>query len=346
MAAQMTAFQPPADRPVLDADTPVAWDYDHLSLVPRVVSTLLHRVDAKADVAVGPAALTLPLLASPMPDVCGLAMCEAIGAEGAMGVLHRFHSIERQAEDLRRSIAALEPAGGRVAAAVGVTGDYQERCAALVAAGCHIVCLDTANGAHVQTQHALEWVKSTYPSLFVIAGNVASAEGFRWLEDRGADAIRVGLAGGAVCETRTETGVYVPTLYAVAEAASVRKRALIIGDAGVRTPSDMCKLIAMGADVVMMGSAFAGTKESPGHVISIEGKKFKILRGAASFSVQQQARGEDPVHVEGAETMVPYKGAVRHVLHRYIAGLRSSMSYMNARSLDEYRANAQFVRLA
>jgi len=179
----------------------------------------------------------------------------------------------------------------------------------------------------------------------VIAGNVASAEGFRWLEEQGADAVRVGIAGGSVCETRTETGVYVPTLYAVAEAVQVRSRALIIGDSGVRTPSDMCKLLAVGADLVMVGSALAGTRESPGQVIVVDGKKYKIMRGAASFSVQQQARGEDPAYVEGAETMVPYKGSVRDVIHRYLAGLRSSMSYMNARTLSEYRANASFVRL-
>jgi IMP dehydrogenase len=178
-----------------------------------------------------------------------------------------------------------------------------------------------------------------------VAGNVASAEGFSWLEDCGADAIRVGIAGGSVCETRTETGVFVPTPYAVAEAARVRRTALIIGDSGVRTPSDMCKLLALGADCVMVGSALAGTREAPGRVIVVDGKKFKIMRGAASFSVQQQVGVEDPEYVEGSETMVPYKGRAADVVQRYLAGLRSSMSYMDARTLDAYRSNAAFVRL-
>jgi IMP dehydrogenase len=148
-----------------------------------------------------------------------------------------------------------------------------------------------------------------------------------------------------VCETRTETGVFVPTPYAVAEAARVRRRALIIGDSGVRTPADLCKLLALGADCVMVGSALAGTGEAPGRVIVVEGKKYKIMRGAASFSVQQQAGRDDPEYVEGAETLVLYKGRVSGVIGRYMAGLRSSMSYMDARDLREYRANVDFVRL-
>ena len=121
--------------------------------------------------------------------------------------------------------------------------------------------------------------------------------------------------------------------------------ALIIGDGGVRNPADMCKLLALGADAVMVGSALAGTYEAPGRVIVVDGKKFKIMRGAASFSVQQEFAGEDPEYIEGAESIVAYKGRVADVIQRYVAGLRSSMSYMDARSLDEYRSNASFIRM-
>jgi IMP dehydrogenase len=192
---------------------------------------------------------------------------------------------------------------------------------------------------------AIAWVKNHRSDVFLIAGNVATGEGFSWLEGEGADAIRVGIAGGSVCETRNETGVYVPTPYAVAEAASVRKRALIIGDGGVRMPADLCKLLALGADVVMLGSALAGTREALGRVIVVDGKRFKIMRGAASFSVQQESAGGPPQYVEGAETLVPYKGRVEEVLQRYRAGLRSSMSYLNAGTLDEFRRNATFVQV-
>ena len=135
------------------------------------------------------------------------------------------------------------------------------------------------------------------------------------------------------CRRRTRSG----------SAPRSNSTALVIGDSGVRTPSDFCKLLALGADAVMLGSALAGTKEAPGRVIVVEGSKYKIMRGAASFSVQQEFGGQAPEYIEGAETMVPYKGSVHDVTSRYRAGLRSSMSYMNARSLDDYRANVSFV---
>jgi IMP dehydrogenase len=321
---------------------PVAFDYDHVSLVPRVASTMLHRADASPEVQLGPRRLTIPLLAAPMPDVCGPEMCRALAAAGALGVLHRFQSVEEQVAEFNVADAGAPLSVG---AAVGVTGDYRERFERLYAAGCRIVCLDTANGAHAQVGAAIEEIRSLASGVFIIAGNVASAEAFRWLEDCGADAIRVGIAGGSVCETRTETAVYAPTPYAVAEAAQVRRRALIIGDSGVRTPADMCKLLALGADLVMVGSALAGTREAPGRVIVVDDKKYKIMRGAASFSVQQQAGTADPGYVEGTETLVPYKGGTDDVIRRYLAGLRSSMSYMDARNLEEYRRNVSFLLL-
>jgi IMP dehydrogenase/GMP reductase len=323
-------------------DLPLAFDYDHVSLVPRVASTLTHRADAEPEVTVGPVRLRLPLLGAPMPDVCGPEMCRALAAGGALGVLHRFQPVDEQVAEFS---ASHDAAPMTVGAAVGVTGDFHDRFSGLYGAGCRIVCLDTANGAHEQVGAAVEWIREQADDVFIIAGNVATAEAFRWLEDRGADAIRVGIAGGSVCETRTETAVYAPTPHAVAEAAQVRRRALIIGDSGIRNPADMCKLLALGADLVMVGSALAGTREAPGRVIVLDGNKFKIMRGAASFSVQQQAGTEDPGHVEGTETMVPYKGGVDDVVSRYLAGLRSSMSYMDAHTLEEYRENVSFIVL-
>jgi IMP dehydrogenase len=323
----------------------LSFDYDQLTLVPRVASTLEHRADARPEVRFGPFRLDLPLVGSPMPDVCGMEMCQVLAREGAIGILHRFQPIDSQ----RREFSVVHrddgAPGAAVGASVGITGDYQERFRALYEAGCRLFCLDTANGAHLQVGRALAWMRGEAADVFLVAGNVASAEAFSWLEERGADAIRVGIAGGSVCETRTETGVYVPTPYAVAEAVSVRRRALIIGDSGVRTPADFCKLLALGADAVMVGSALAGTREAPGRVIMMDGKKHKIMRGAASFSVQQDVGRDDPEYVEGAETLVPYRGTVAAVLHRYVAGLRSSMSYTNARTLDEYRRNANFLLL-
>jgi IMP dehydrogenase/GMP reductase len=232
-----------------------------------------------------------------------------------------------------------------VGAAVGITGDFRERFSALHAAGCRIVCLDTANGAHLQVAAAIDRIRDAAPDAFVIAGNVASAEAFQWLEERGADAVRVGIAGGALCETRTETGVYTPTPQAVLEAVSVRRRALIIGDGGVRRPADLCILLALGADAVMLGSALAGTDEATGREVLLDGRRHKVVRGAASLSVQRDMGRADPEHVEGAETVVPHKGPAAAVVHRYLAGLRSSMAYLDAHDLADYRRNARFLRL-
>lgn len=329
-----------APRPALRPEH-TAFDYDDITLVPRVVSTMSHRADAMPTVRLGAVLLQAPVLGSPMPDVCGVEMCIALAEHGALGILPRFQSIDSQVEDVRE----VSQRGGPVGAAVAATGDYRERYAQLVDAGCRIICIDTANGAHAQVADAVAWMRTQEPAAFLVAGNVASAEAFQFLEDAGADAIRVGIAGGSVCETRNETGVFVPTPYAVAEVAAVRRRALIIGDSGVRHPADMCKLLALGADCVMVGSALAGTREAPGRVIVVDGKKYKIMRGAASFSVQQEYGGEDPEYIEGAETMVAYKGEVAGVIRRYLAGLRSSMSYMNARTLSDYRNNVSFLRV-
>lgn len=327
-------------------DLPAAFDYDHISLAPRVVSEVAHRGDASPAVAFGPLTLELPILGSPMPDVTGMEMARVLAQHGALGILHRFDSIESQVDVFRQAGNGLDGSVPSVGAAVGVSGDYQARFDALYDAGCRVICLDTANGAHRQVAAAMSWIKGRAKDVYLIVGNVATAEAFCWLEDEGADAIRVGIAGGSVCETRNETGVYVPTPYAVAEVASVRKRALIIGDGGVRMPADLCKLLALGADVVMLGSALAGTREALGRVIVVDGKRYKIMRGAASFSVQQEAAGSRPQYVEGAETLVPYKGRAEEVLQRYLAGLRSSMSYLNARTLADFRHNATFVRVS
>src|SRR5262249_54205832 len=160
------------------------------------VSSITHRADVDCGVALGEVVLDSPLVASPMPDVCGPEMCVALAELGCLGILHRFQPLQAQVEQFADAAARL-PAGRAVGAAIGTTGDFRERFAALREAGCRVVCLDTANGAHTQVGTAIEWVKRAAPEAFVIAGNVGSAETFRWLEDHGADAIRVGIGGGA-----------------------------------------------------------------------------------------------------------------------------------------------------
>lgn len=332
--------------------------YDQISLIPTQVSSLEHRSEADTSVQFGPITLSVPIIAAPMPDVSNGEMAHRLKGLGSFGWTHRFQSLSQQARELhqRNSLTGTFDYPNRLGAAIGLA-DYYDRISVLSAEGVEIFCLDTANGVSKMVEKAITEIKRIFPDVFLVAGNVASWQAFRALESWGADAIRVGIAGGSVCETRTETGVYSPMAWAVLECAQRGhqqmygpkekpiKPALLIADGGIKTPGDMCKALALGADLVMIGGALAGTSESPGDVILIDGKKHKYLRGAASYSTQKENGNEDPEYIEGRETPVPYRGSVKGVIDRYAAGLRSSMSYMNARTLEEYRRNVKVVEI-
>lgn len=333
--------------------------YDQVSLIPTKVSSLEHRAEANTKVKFGPVMLDLPLIAAPMPDVSNGQMAAKLSFLGSLGWIHRFD------QTVSEQIAQLKKYPPLWSFSVGVAVSAQaSTIGALYDAGVRIFCIDTANGANKMVERAIKTLKNGYPDIFIVTGNVASAETFLELESWGADAIRVGIAGGSVCETRTETGVYSPMASVIQQCANrIRtiyqpvgsggpidaldqyKRALLIADGGITSPGDMCKALALGADLVMAGGIFAGTDEAPGDVILIDGKKHKYLRGAASYSVQKDTGNEDPSYVEGKEKPVPYRGSVEKVVSRFAAGLRSSMSYMNARNLAEYRQNVKVVEI-
>ncbi|WP_113662780.1 IMP dehydrogenase [Pedobacter nanyangensis] len=244
----------------------------------------------------------------------------------------------------------------RVGAAVGVTADTMQRVDALVKAGVDVIAIDTAHGHSKGVIDKLKEVKAKYPELQVIAGNIATGAAAKALADAGADAVKVGIGPGSICTTRIIAGVGVPQLYAVFECAKALKGTgvPVIADGGIKHTGDIAKAIAAGASTVMAGSLFAGVEESPGETIIYEGRKFKSYRGMGSIEAMEQGSKdryfqdvEDDIKKlvpEGIVGRVPYKGTLAEVMYQYIGGLRASMGYVGAASIDKLQ-EAQFVQI-
>lgn len=253
---------------------------------------------------------------------------------------------------------AVKDAFGRLltGAAIGITRDLLDRASALQHIGVDVVCLDSAHGHSKGVLEALKAVKKNFKKLQVIAGNVGTAAGAQAMVEAGADAVKVGIGPGSICTTRIVAGAGVPQITAIMEAASVLHKLNIplIADGGIRYTGDMVKALAAGANVVMMGSIFAGTEESPGETIIYEGRKFKQYRGMGSIGAMSQGSGdryfqdvEDDLKKfvpEGIEGRVAYKGNLSEIVYQYVGGLRSGMGYCGAKDLKALR-QAQFIRI-
>jgi IMP dehydrogenase len=242
----------------------------------------------------------------------------------------------------------------RVGAAIGPLRDPIGRTAALVEAGVDLICIDAAHGHSRGVINALRAVKSEFPDLPVMAGNVATAAGIRALAEAGADCIRVGLGAGSICTTRVVSGVGVPQLTAVMECAREAARYGIptIADGGIRFSGDATKALAAGAAAVMVGNLLAGTQEAPGEVILYQGRAYKDYRGMGSEAAMAEGSsdryGQGNVGrfvPEGVEGRVPYKGALHDTIHQMLGGIRSGMGYLGAHTLADLQQRAQFVRI-
>ncbi|MEN9336810.1 MAG: Inosine-5-monophosphate dehydrogenase [Bacteroidota bacterium] len=245
----------------------------------------------------------------------------------------------------------------RVAAAIGVTGDAIDRATALVNAGVDAIVIDTAHGHSRGVISVLKEVKSKFPQLDVVVGNIATPEAALFLVENGADAVKVGIGPGSICTTRVVAGVGFPQFSAVLEvAAALRGTGVpVIADGGVRYTGDIPKAVAAGADCVMLGSLLAGTKESPGETIIFEGRKFKSYRGMGSVEAMQEGSKdryfqdvEDDVKKlvpEGIVGRVPYKGELNESMQQFIGGLRAGMGYCGAKDIPTLQENGRFVRI-
>ena len=374
--------------------------YDDVNVVPKY-SELNSRDDVNLTTRFTKnKKLHIPIVASPMDTVTEEKMAIEMMERGAVGVIHRFMSIEKQSRMMKSlhykwdSFFNIGDGKERSAdndydewykklhnknkisksdwkdfkdygmftddmaetdemwrkkplcAAVGVKGDYLERAKELVFNGCNVILIDVAHGHHKNVGVAIEEIKSKISNIEVIAGNVATRDGAEFLCEKGADAIRVGIGNGSLCETRIRTGVGLPQasvlldLYSVCDDWDVP----IIADGGIRNVGDVAKGLGCGADSIMVGSLLSGTKESPGQ-IEKQGewpneKLFKKYRGSAS----RDSKGNDK-NVEGNHKVIPYKGKVNRILSDIEDGIKSSCSYVGANNLEEYRSLVEFVEV-
>ena len=246
----------------------------------------------------------------------------------------------------------------RVAAGVGVTVDTMERASALVEAGVDAIVIDTAHGHSQGVIGKLRDVKTAFPNLDVVVGNIATGEAAKFLVENGADAVKVGIGPGSICTTRVVAGVGVPQLSAIYDVYSALKdtNVPLIADGGLRYSGDVVKALAAGGSCVMIGSLVAGTEESPGDTIIFNGRKFKSYRGMGSLEAMEQKNGSRDRYFqgdindnkklvpEGIAGRVPYKGTVQEVVYQLVGGLRSGMGYCGAASIEKLH-NARFTRI-
>ncbi|MBI1920204.1 MAG: IMP dehydrogenase [Geobacter sp.] len=245
----------------------------------------------------------------------------------------------------------------RAGAAVGPTADMEARVDALVKAGVDVVVIDTAHGHSQGVLDAIRAIKTNFPGIELVAGNIATAEATEALIKAGADAVKVGIGPGSICTTRIVAGVGVPQITAITECARVAKKygVPIIADGGIKFSGDLTKAVAAGADVVMIGSLFAGTEESPGDTILYQGRAYKSYRGMGSIGAMKegskdryfQADVESEIKLvpEGIEGMVPLRGPLSASVHQMVGGLRAGMGYTGCRNVRELQADARFIKI-
>ncbi|MDO5017935.1 MAG: IMP dehydrogenase [Lagierella massiliensis] len=241
-----------------------------------------------------------------------------------------------------------------VGAAVGITEDMMQRVKALVDAKVDVITIDTAHGHSAGVLKAVKKIKEEYPEIQVIAGNVATYEGTKALIEAGADCVKIGIGPGSICTTRVVTGIGVPQITAVMEAARAANEygIPIIADGGIKYSGDIIKAIGAGADVIMAGSLFAGTSEAPGEEVLFQGRRYKEYRGMGSIGAMRSGSedryfqtGSKKFVPEGVEGRVPYKGSVEDVVYQMVGGLRAGMGYIGAKDIPDVKERAHFMRI-
>jgi len=282
-----------------------------------------------------------PIVASPMDTVCEAYMAESIANEGGLGIIHRYMNTSERLISFEH--AASKNSGRGIGIALSSLECFDtDFIDSAIELGCYWFCIDTANGHNDAAIKAVQHLRMYYPGIHIMVGNVSTVDGFSMLAEVGADAIRVGIGGGATCTTRIVSGHGMPTLQSIIDCYEYKNKnhmdTLIIADGGIRTTGDIVKAFAAGADMVMLGSMLAGTDEAPGAVI--EG--FKVFRGMASEDAQVDWKGQSSV-VEGISTKIKYKGPVKNIFEEIRNGIGSGCSYSGVSKLSELAENSEYT---
>lgn len=340
-----------------------ALSFDDILLVPQ-----FSKVESRKNIPLSTSLsngvdLELPVIASPMDTVSEAEMALSMAKAGGLAVIHRYNTIVEQCSVIKKAqklwyddyleryqrAMVEEIPSLNVAAAIGVGGDYFERAMALVEQGVRILCVDVAHGHHVLVKKAIQKLRRQFGSdVHIMAGNVATGEGYRCLARWGADSVRLGVGSGSICSTRIQTGHGVPLASTIVDAFLVKKteefKTALIADGGIKNGGDAVKALALGADAVMCGSLLAGTTETPGDVVmGPDGRKYKTYRGMASRQAQKDWRGQSSAP-EGISTTVEYKGPVNDILADLKGNIQSGLSYSGAADLKELQECAMFIK--
>lgn len=316
--------------------------FDDILLVPQY-SEIESRKDVslKTNLTNG-IVLDLPIIAAPMDTVCEWEMVEAMDRAGGLGILHRYMTIEEQCSMVKMSCA--QEGVRNIGGSVGARESFLEDAKMLRDAGANVILIDVANGHNKNAITAVKILrKELGEEIHIMAGNVATWDGFARLAEAGADSIRVGIGGGSACTTRVVSAHGIPTLSSILDIRAkidYMEGPALIADGGIRNSGDAAKALAAGAHALMIGRLFAGTTESPGQVID----NHKVFRGMASREAQEAGRGVVS-GVEGISTTVPYVGSVSNVINDFNAGLRSALSYTGVDNLIDFHSEAMYNRV-
>ena len=327
--------------------------FDDVLLIPARSDVLPAQVSTRTFLT-RELALDIPILSAAMDTVTEARMAIALARLGGLGILHRNLTVDRQAAQVKECKAA----GVRVGAAVGVSGDADERASALVAAGVDVLVIDVAHGHSVGVIRMVEKIKARH-RVQVVAGNVVTAEGTEELIAAGADGVKIGVGPGAICTTRVVAGAGMPQITAIFDCASVAARhgIPICADGGIQESGDIAKAIGAGAHTVMLGGLFAGVDESPGEIIQTDDGRFKAYRGMGSMGAMAVRRAGDrygqgeisefsKIVPEGVEGRVRSVGPLEPCVHQLVGGLRAGMKYVGAATIEDLRTKARFVRIS